>query len=604
MTNLIAELRRRNVIRVAGLYLVGAWLLVQVASTVLPMYEAPSWLARSIVTALVIGFIPTLVFAWVFELTPDGLKRDAEVPLDQSIAVTTARRMDRLIMVVLAIALAYFGFDRFVLLPQRQAALLTEATRTGAEQATVKARKAEVLRSIAVLPFDNRSGKADQEYYSDGLTDELTTTLSHLSALKVIARTSAARYKASDKSAAQIGRELGVAALVTGSVLRASGKIRYTAELVAVGTQATLWSESYERDEGDIFALQAEVARAIAASISARLSPDESARLANAKSIDPRAFDEYLRGRALWNQRTETSVREALTHFQNATRIAPDFALGFVGVADSYIILGVHGFEPPRKMMPAAIAAAKHAIELDPAAGEPHSSLGDIHYHYDWDWLASEREHKRALELSPASATAYQWGAEPLLLTSGADEAIAFLHRAQELDPLSMIIRAQLGATLAAAGRPEEAISALRDAIALDPNFLRTRVSLSRLLLATGHKDEALSQARQLLAINPRYVPGIATLGLCLGSMGQAGEAGALLAKLDTEGKQRFVSSLERARIAAGLGDRDRTLGYLESAVQAREGDLPLLATFHEFDFLHGDPRYAAIVKAIGIPSA
>ena len=600
--SLFAELKRRNVVRVAGLYLVGAWLLVQVASTVLPMYDAPAWLARSIVTALVIGFIPALVFAWVFELTPDGLKRDAEVPADQSISVKTARRMDRLIMVVLAAALAYFGFDRFVLLPQRQAALLTEATRAGAEQARVQARKADVYQSIAVLPFDNRSGKTDQEYFSDGLTDELTTTLSRIASLKVIARTSASRYKGTQKSAAQIGRELGVAALVTGSVLRASGKIRYTAELVAAGTEATLWSESYEREESDIFALQADVARAIAAAVSARLSPDESARLANARTVDPKAFDEYLRGRSLWNQRTEASVREALTHFQNATRIDPGFALGFVGVADSYIILGVHGFEPPRKVMPEAIAAARHAIELDPGAGEPHASLGDIHYHYDWDWEASERELGKALELAPAFATAYQWSAEPTLLTGDADAAITLLRRAQALDPLSMIIRAQLGHTLAVAGRREEAISGLREAVALDPDFLRTRLALLRLLLYASRNDEALQQGRQLVAKNPDYVPGLAALGLCLGRTGHAEEALALLARLDGQRESRFVSSLELARITAGLGEREKTLGYLENAVEAREGDLPLLTTFAEFDFLHGDPRYAAVVRAIGIP--
>ncbi len=384
--------------------------------------------------------------------------------------------------------------------------------------------------------------------------------------------------------------------------MRASGKIRYTAELVAAGTEATLWSESYEREESDIFALQADVARAIAAAVSARLSPGESARLANTKTVDPKAFDEYLRGRALWNQRTEASVREALTHFQNATRIAPDFALGFVGVADSYIILGVHGFEPPRKVMPEAIAAAKHAIELDPGAGEPHASLGDIHYHYDWDWEASERELAKALELAPASATAYQWSAEPTLLTGDADAAIAQLRRAQELDPLSMIIRAQLGHTLAVAGRREEAISGLREAVALDPDFLRTRLALLRLLLYAGRNDEALQQGRQLVAKNPDYVPGLAALGLCLGRTGHAEEARALLARLDGQRESRFVSSLELARITAGLGDREKTLGYLENAVEAREGDLPLLTTFAEFDFLHGDPRYAAVIRAIGIP--
>ena len=601
---LIAELQRRNVIRMAGLYLVGAWLLVQVAGTVLPWFAVPASSLRVLVLVLVAGFIPALVLAWAFELTPDGIKRDADVDPAQSIAPESARRMDRLILATLALALAYFAFDKFVLAPQREAGLISVATRSGAERAAAQAIQVETDKSVAVLPFDNRSGDVGQEYYADGLTDELTATLARIAALKVIARTSAARFRGSRLPPSTIGRQLGVAALVTGSVLRAGGRVRYTAELVSVRTEKTLWADSFEREESDVLTLQSQVAQAIAKAIEVRLSPVEATRLAGSRTVEPRAFDEYLRGRALWSRRDEVSVRQALAHFQEATRIAPGFALGYTGIADSYIILGVHGFEPPRKVMPAAIAAAQHAIELDPGAGEPHASLGDIHYHYDWDWPASEREHRKALELAPAFATAYQWSAEPLLITGRTDEAIAHLRRAQELDPLSMIVRAQMGHTLAVAGRRDEAISGLRDAIALDSVFLRTRLSLSRLLLEAGRNGDALLQARQLVAINPDYVPGLATLGLCLGRVGQTDEARALLARLDARAGEQFVSSLERARVAAGLGDRGASLRYLEQAVAAREGDLPLLATYKEFDFLHGDRRYAAIVQAIGIPGA
>ena len=283
----LAELRRRNVLRVAGLYLVGAWLATQVASTVSPMFGAPAWLPRSIVLVLAIGFLPVLVFAWVFELTPQGLKRDAESGTDESIAPQAARRMDRTIMVVLALALGYFGFDRFILLPHREAALVTAATRSGAEEASARAEKAGTYSSIAVLPFDNRSGDRSQDYFADGLTDELTTALARISALKVIARASAAHYKGTDKRTSLVGRELGVETLLTGSVLRSAGRVRYTAELVSTGSETTLWAESYERDERDVLALQAEVASAIAKAIAVRLSPEESARLA--KSVDCRS---------------------------------------------------------------------------------------------------------------------------------------------------------------------------------------------------------------------------------------------------------------------------------------------------------------------------
>jgi TolB-like protein/Flp pilus assembly protein TadD len=456
-------------------------------------------------------------------------------------------------------------------------------------------------KSIAVLPFDNRSGDHAQDFYADGLTDELTTALAHISALKVIARNSAGRYKGSDKRPSEIGRDLGVAALVTGSVLRAGGRVRYTAALVAAATERNLWAESYERDERDVLTLQSEVARAIAKAIAVRLSPGESERLASTRVVDPRAFEEYLLGRALWNQRTEQSTRAALVHFENATHLAPDFALGYAGVADSHIILGVHGFDPPRSAIPMAKAAALKAIKLDPGAGEPRASLGDILFHYDWDWVASEREHEKAIELAPAFPTGYQWGSEAQILNGDLAGALARLQRARSLDPLSMIIRASLANALGLLGRREEALAELRIAIALDPRFPRTRRELALQLLALGRTDEALVEARQLAGLVPDNLPALAVLGLCLGRAGHANEARALLKRLDGEAGKPFISSLELARIAAGLLDHELTIRYLERAVDAREGFLPFIGGDDEFAFLHHDSRYLALTRKIGI---
>ena len=352
------ELKRRNVVRMAGLYLVGAWLLIQVARTMLSDFDGPEWLLRHDRLPRRSVFIPVLVFSWVFELTPEGWKRDEEIWPSAIDRAANRARMNRLIIAMLVLALGYFGFDKFVLGPQREAALVSAATRSGVQQTVAQARESEAEKSIAVLPFENRSGDTGQAYYADGLTDELTTTLARISALKVIARTSAARFKGSAEPPSTIGRALGASALVTGSVLRAGGRVRYTAELVSVTTEKTLWADSFERAERDILPLQSQVAQAIAKAIEVRLSPDEATRLSGSRPVNPRAFDEYLRGRVLWNHRTEASVRDALVHFQNATRIAPDFSLGFAGLADSYIILGVHGYEPPREVMPKAKAAA------------------------------------------------------------------------------------------------------------------------------------------------------------------------------------------------------------------------------------------------------
>jgi TolB-like protein len=531
--SLLAEAKQRKLVQWALAYAAAAFAVVQGVDLVANKFGWPDSVGRVLIIAAFVGFFVALLLAWYH-------------------GERGAQKVSGTEFALLALLLAIGGGLAWRFGPANG--------ETGSEPLSSVSTK-----SIAVLPFDNRSGDASQNYYADGLTDELTTTL------------------------------------VTGSVLRAEGRIRYTAELVSAITEKTLWADRFERDEKDILTLQSQVAQAITTAIEVRLSPTEATRLAAARTIEPRAFDEYLRGRALWNQRTEASVREALVHFQNATKIAPEFALGYTGVADSYIILAVWGFEPPRTVMPLAKAAAQHAIELDPGAGEPHASLGDIHFHYDWDWAASTREHELAVQLAPAFATAFQWAAEPLEVTRDYPAAITALRRAQDLDPLSMIARAQLGRVLARSGKREEAIAGLREAVALDPRFLRTRRELISQLLATNRNDEALTQARQLVALDPKDVASRAQLGLSLGRKGLAQEAKDLLAQLDSESKDHFVSSLERARIAAGLDDRAATLAYLEAAVAAREGNVPLLAMDGEFAFLGGDARFAAVLHAIGV---
>ena len=456
-------------------------------------------------------------------------------------------------------------------------------------------------KSVAVLPFENRSSEHGQDFYADGLTDELTTALARISALKVISRNSAARYKDSAKRPSEIGRELGVATLVTGSILRAGGRVRYSAALVSADTERNLWAESYERSERDVLTLQSEVARAIAQAIAVRLSPTESARLAGTRTVEPRAFDEYLMGRALWNQRTEQGVRAALVHFETATRIAPDFALGYAGVADSLIILGVYGYDPPRSVFPLAKDAAVRSMRLDPGAGEPHASLGDILLHYDWDWVASEHEHEKAIALAPAFATGYLWGSEAQILNGDLAGALLRLQRAQALDPLSMTVRTTLASTLGLLGRREQAVAELRGAIALDPTYPRARRELALQLLALGRTDEALAVARKVAELAPDNLPAVAVLGLCLGRSGRADEARALLNRLESAPSKSFISSLELARVAAGLLDRDLTIRYLERAVEAREGFLPFIGGDDEFAFLHQDPRFLAIERKIGI---
>ncbi len=572
-------------------YVAAAYTLLHGVEMVSQALEWPHLVVRVVTLLLIVGVPLAVTIAWYH-----GHRGQQRVTGPELVIISV-------LLVIAGTALWRFGR------PTEEHAQANLATATPDSMPNAAAvPPASVLpapeKSVAVLPFENRSGDDAQDFFADGLTDELTTALSRISALKVIAHNSAARFKDSDKRPSEIGRDLSVAALVTGSVLRADGRVRYTAALVEAETERNLWAESYERDERDVLTLQSEVAQAIAKAIAVQMSPAEADRLAGARDVNPQAFNEYLLGRALWNQRTEQSIRAALAHFKNATRIAPDFALGFAGVADSYIILAVHGFDPPRSAIPRAKAAALRAIKLDPNAGEPHASLGDILFHYDWDWVASEREHRIAMELAPAFATGYQWGSEALTLNGDLAGALARLQRAKSLDPFSMIIRTSLAHSLGLLGRREEAVAELRVAIALDPSFPRTRRELALQLLALGRTDAALAEARQLADLAPDNLPALAVFGLCLGRSGQADEARALLKRLDGERGKPFTSSLELARIAAALPDRDLTIQYLERALDAREGFLPFISSDDEFAFLHHDSRYLALTRKIGIGAA
>src|SRR5438477_6855668 len=326
--NFFAELKRRNVIRFAGLYLVGSWLLVQVASTVLPMFGAPDWLPRSIVILLAIGFVPALIFSWVFELTPQGLKRDEDVAPEESIAPQTGRRMNRTIIAVLVIALGYFVFDKFVLTPRR------EAARPSAES-----KSAANAKSVAVLAFANLSDDKGSEYFSDGISEELLTVLQKIPGLHVAARTSAFSFKGKNVTAQEIGQKLGVAHLVEGSVRKAGDVVRIAARLTRTDTGEQLWSENFTRDLKDVFAVQSELAQTIVGQVSGQLTNDAANPAAKAaiqaevraaerggtKNVE--AHQHYLQGRFYSNRSSEKSAGEALVEYQRAVELDPGFAL-------------------------------------------------------------------------------------------------------------------------------------------------------------------------------------------------------------------------------------------------------------------------------------
>src|SRR5256712_1720012 len=329
--NFFAELKRRNVIRFAGLYLVGSWLLTQVASTVLPMFGAPDWLPRSIVSLLAIGFIPALIFSWVFELTPQGLKRDEDVPPEESIAPQTARRMNRMIIAVLVLALGYFAFDKFVLTPRRDAALVAATEKSVAARPSAEPKSAASAKSVAVLAFANLSDDKGSEYFSDGISEELLTVLQKIPGLHVAARTSAFSFKGKNATAQEIGQKLGVAHLVEGSVRKSGDMVRIAARLTRADTGEELWSENYTRNLKDVFAVQSELAQTIVEQLRGRFGGGaanpviqaqvQAAEKGGTKNVE--AHQQYLQGRFYSDRHSEAGAAQALTAYQRAVQLDP-----------------------------------------------------------------------------------------------------------------------------------------------------------------------------------------------------------------------------------------------------------------------------------------
>ncbi len=481
---LIVELRRRNVFRVAGLYLVGGWLIVQVSSTLLPMFDAPAWLPRSIVILLAVGFVPALILSWVFELTPDGIRRDADVPPEQSIAAETAQRMNRMIIAVLALALIYFGFDRFVLAPRREAEAVALAVHSSAQPDVAQ-------KSIAVLPFDNLSEDKANAYFATGMQDEILTRLAGIHDLKVISRTSTEQYASRPPNLKTVAEQLGVATVLEGSVQKAEGKVRINLQLIDARTDTHLWAQNYDRDLKDVFAVQSDVAAQVAEALEAKLLPAESARLANVPTKKPEAYDLFLKAEYLVNQVDTTSARDPTTAEKNAAEFYasaiaadPDFALAYSGLSylKAYAYWRLTDRNPAT--LDAAQAAATRALALQPGLPEAHLAMGYVHYWGHRDYDAALTEFAIAHASLPNNANVIAAMAFVHRRQGKLDEAIAGLERAAALDPRDTKMPRDLADTLGYVRRYAEAETIDDRALALAPDnieAMHNRVSVRRM---------------------------------------------------------------------------------------------------------------------------
>jgi len=471
------ELKRRNVIRMAGLYLVGAWLVVQVAGTVLPMFGAPEWLPRTIVVLLAIGFVPAVIFSWVFELTPQGLKREDDVAPEQSITPQTGRRMDRMIIVVLVLALGYFAFDKFALTPRRVAALVANAV-PNESKSVVNAK------SIAVLPFENRSRDPDNAFFTDGVQDEILTDLAKIADLKVISRTSVMQYKSGlARNLRKIGEELGVAHVVEGSVQRAANKIRVNAQLIDARTDAHLWAQTYDRDLADVFAIQSEIAKAIAEQLQAKLSPNEKKAIEQPPTTDLAAFDLYSRAKSLlltagFSVTNDPDLRKAIELLDEAVKRDPSFFAAYCQLAYAHEQLyAVFGFDHTPARLALAEAAVQAATRLRPDAAETHLARAQYLYYGLRDYAGALAELEIARRALPNDPRLFELTGYILRRRGQQEEGLRNLERAVELDPRNFFTLQQIAVSYTYLGRYAEAIAALDRALAIVPDNVETRAN-------------------------------------------------------------------------------------------------------------------------------
>jgi TolB-like protein/Tfp pilus assembly protein PilF len=499
--NFFAELKRRNVVRMAGLYLVGAWLIVQVAGTVLPMFGAPDWLPRSIVILLAIGFVPALIFSWVFELTPQGLKRDAEVTPEQSIAPQTARRMDRMIIAVLAIALVYFGFDKFILAPRREAALVVTAAQSHTAPLPNESPSAANAKSIAVLPFENLSEDKANAYFAEGVQDEILTRLSKIADLKVISRTSTQHYKSAPGNLPEIARQLGVAHILEGSVQKSGDAVRVNVQLIKAANDSHLWAETFDRKLTDIFSVETEVAKAIADQLQAKLTGREEQIIAAKPTGNPEAYDAYLRGLAftLKTSFTPTNIVSAQKYLKEAVSLDSKFALGWalLSYVDStgYITTFL---QPTIALREETRVAAETALTLQPDLGEALLSKGFYHYACLKDYDTAERYFEQARQLLPNSSQV------PALLAYVArrrgqwDRSELYFNAAEWLDPRDPNLLAQHAFSYIHLRRFSEAQRKLDEILDITPDDLDTVVTKAAIAQAEGDLPRASAILAQL----------------------------------------------------------------------------------------------------------
>jgi len=575
--NFFAELKRRNVYKVAVAYAIVGWLLVQVATQVFPFFEIPNWTVRLIVLLIVIGFPIALVIAWAFEITPEGLKRTEDVDLAQT--RTKSHTWIYVVIVGALLSIGLFMLGRYGFREKRPASNEPSA------------------KSIAVLPFGNLSRDPDNEYFAAGIQDEIITRLAQISDLKVISCSSTQRYKGRAENLRQVASELGVTNILEGSVQKSNDQVHVNVQLLNALTDSHLWADTFDRKLDDVFGVESEVAKTIAETLRAKLSGREAATLKARPTENSAAHELYLKGRFFWNKRDTNDLEKALTCFQQAVKEDPNYALAWSGIADVNVLLPLFGGANPADAYPKAKEAANKAVALDPDLAEPHAALGLIGCVFDFNFMLSMREFEKAIALNPNYATAHHWLGNGLLECIGDfDRSIAEMKRALELDPLSIAINGDLGVAYYFAGRYAEGIAQLRKALELDANSYYLHYNLGEILEVSGDLPAAISEYQKAVTLDSDPYP-LALLGHAQALSGD--REGALKILQQLAKASRYVPDYSIGLVYLGFGDKNQAMDWFEKSFAKRQPDMNTIHFDPLLKSLRGDPRFEQLAEKI-----
>src|SRR5437868_3291749 len=585
--NFFAELKRRNVYKVAVAYAVVGWLIAQISTQIFPFLEIPNWVVRLIIVLIAIGFPIALVIAWAFEATPEGIKRTEVADTMPAVAGQKKHAWIYVVIVGTAISVALFFLGRY-----------TAQSREGGRPPAAAGSLPQ--KSIAVLPFDNLSRDPDNAFFAEGVQDEILTRLAKVADLKVIARTSTQKFKSAPTDLREVAKQLDVTNILEGSVQKANDQVRVNVQLINALTNSHLWAEIYDRKLTDIFAVESDIAKTIADALQAKLTGSEKRMMAAQPTSDTTAYELYHKGRSLWGKRTGDNIPKAIAFYEQAIARDPNYALAYAGLSDAFILAPFYAGADRRESYSKAKEAALKALRLDPNLAEAHLALGKVLFFSEIDLAGATREYKRAIELKPNDATAHHWfGNDTLTALGRFDEAIAEGRRAIELDPLSIVINADVGSTFYYAGRYDESARQLRKTLEIDPTSFYAHYNLGIALQAAGDLSGAIAEYEKAKQLSDNTYVSM----LCAQAKAYAGDKDAalrMLSDLDKVSQQREVVGYLRTLLYLSLNNKDEALRWLEQ--NSREGAGSTLTGIRYVQWsirCHGIPRFKRPVQKV-----